>query len=230
MIKKHVLSGATSGIGRSLYDRLKEAEHEVIPVVRNKAGADLLGASKFILADFESPDEVRASFKSFDEPVDYFINCAGVAVGKPIWDTSNDENRSLININLLSPVAALSELRGNFRDGGGIFLFSSISAYRGGWDDIYIASKAGISGLVKSLSAKMAPNVRVIGIAPGVTAETRMTNERKIDDIDKVVSQIPMATLASPNDIAEVVISLMGPAGAHITGAMIDINGGAYLR
>ena len=226
----HLVSGATSGIGHAIFQLLVDQGEQVVPVVRSASQAEALGVTEWLQADFECLAESRAAFRAFDRPIDSFINCAGIAVGKPIWDNDDDEIQRLLNINLISPMVACGELRGKIKKGGAIVLFSSQSAFRGGWDDVYIASKGGINSLVKSLAQKMAPDVRVIGVAPGVTADTRMTRERKQDDLSAVVQQVPLRRLAQPQEIAALVLSLLGPAGAHMTGSMIDVNGGAYLR
>ena len=230
MSKVHLISGATSGIGLAIYKQLKSSGDRVIPAVRRPGDAEKLGTNEFIEADYKNPKAVREAFKAFDTSIDSFINCAGIAVGKPIWDNTPDEVQTLIDINLISPMATIAELKPNFKKGAAIFLFSSVSAYRGGWDDLYIASKGAINSLVKSLSIKFAPDVRVIGIAPGVTADTRMTRERKAQDLPQVIEKIPLKALATPEEISNLIVSLMGPAGTHITGTMIDINGGTYLR
>jgi NAD(P)-dependent dehydrogenase (short-subunit alcohol dehydrogenase family) len=72
-------------------------------------------------------------------------------------------------------MAALAELRGKIRTGGAIVLLSSEASHRGSWDDAYAATKGAVNALVRSLATKCAPEVRVIGVAPGVTANTRMT-------------------------------------------------------
>jgi NAD(P)-dependent dehydrogenase (short-subunit alcohol dehydrogenase family) len=226
----HVVSGATSGIGAAIAAQLRGIGDEVIPVVRRESDAITSGAKRWILCDFARPAEVRVAFEALDSGVDSFINAAGIAIGKPIWDNEPHEAASLLNINLLSPMLACGALRAKLRKGGAIVLFSSQSAYRGGWDDVYNASKGGVNTFIKSFAIKMAPNIRVIGIAPGITEKTRMTRGRRDDDLDRIRDTIPLKRFATVDEIADLTIAMLGTAGAYMTGCVVDCNGGNYLR
>ncbi len=226
----HLVSGATSGIGAAIARQLIAAGETVIPVLRRVEDAETLGVSRSLLADFSDPASTQRVFRKFEGPIDSFINAAGVAIGKAIWDADAGEMVDLMNINLISPMLACGALRGKIAKGGAVILLSSQSAYRGGWDDAYNASKGGINTFIKSLAMKFAPDVRVIGIAPGITTGTRMTQGRKQDDLDRIRDTIPLRRFAEVEEIAAMAVSLLGPAGAYITGAVIDMNGGNYLR
>lgn len=230
MSRMHVVSGTTSGVGAAITARLLGMGDEVIPVVRRESDATAIGAKRWILCDFARPIEVRSAFEALDSGIDSFINAAGIAMGKPIWDNDPDEAARLLNINLMSPMLACGALRFKFRRGGAIVLFSSQSAYRGGWDDVYNASKGGINTFIKSFAMKMAPDVRVVGIAPGIIENTRMTQGRRNDDLDRIRDTIPLKRFANADEIAELTIAMLGTAGAYMTGCVVDTNGGNYLR
>ncbi len=230
MSRIHVVSGATSGIGAAIFKRLAASGDEVIPMVRRVEDATGLGASRHILCDFARPDDVRAACRALDTEVDSFINAAGIAIGQPIWDNDLEQAAQLINVNLMSPMVACGALRPKLRKGAAIILFSSQSAYRGGWDDVYNASKGGINTFIKSFAMKMAPDVRVLGIAPGITENTRMTQGRREDDLGRIRDTIPLKRFANVDEIAELAVALLGPAGTYMTGCVVDVNGGNYLR
>jgi 3-oxoacyl-[acyl-carrier protein] reductase len=230
MTKTHLISGVTSGIGQAITKRLQAKGDRVVPIVRSAAHAKAIGADTHILCDFGEPQGVRDAVRSFAEPLDSFINCAATTIGKAIFTTTLEEAQNLLNVNLVSPMMICAELKKNMKDGGAILLFSSQSAYRGGFDDVYNVSKGGINTFIKSMALKYAPAVRVFGIAPGITLDTRMTRERKADDLAPIKEQIPLKRFGNINEMAELVDSLLGPAGSYITGAVIDINGGNYLR
>ncbi len=230
MKRVHVISGASSGMGAAIAERLKAAGDEIIPMVRRASDAAALGAKRWLVCDFSDPAQVREACGRLDTEIDSFINAAGIAVGKPIWDTGVDEAARLLNVNLMSPMVACGELRPRLRKGGAVILVSSQSAFRGGWDDIYNASKGGINTFIKSFAMKMAPDVRVIGIAPGITENTRMTQGRKENDLDRIRDTIPLKRFANVDEIAELTHALLGSAGAYMTGSVVDLNGGNYLR
>ena len=230
MSRVHLVSGATSGMGAAIARRLRQDGDRVIPVVRRAADARVLDADEYLLCDYRDPAATKAAFAAFATPVDSFINAAGVALGKPIWDTAAEEITEIVNVNMISPMLACGALKGKLRKDGAIILLSSQSAFRGGWDDAYNASKGGINTFIKSLAAKFAPDVRVIGMAPGITADTRMTRGRREDDLGRITGTIPLKRLANVDEIAAMVASLLGEAGGYITGAVIDMNGGNYMR
>jgi 3-oxoacyl-[acyl-carrier protein] reductase len=230
MSRIHIVSGATSGIGAAIASHLQQNGDEVIPIVRRKSDAEALNAKRWILCDFSHPEDVRAACTSLEVEVDTFINAAGIAIGKPIWDTELTDASQLININLTSPMVACGSLRPKLRKGGAILLFTSQSAYRGGWDDVYNASKGGINAFIKSFAIKMAPDIRVIGIAPGITEDTRMTKGRRENDLERIRETIPLKRFANVEEIAELAIAMLGKAGAYMTGCVVDVNGGNYLR
>lgn len=230
MRRVHVVSGATSGIGAAIFNRLRRLGDEVVPMVRSPEDAVSLGTSRYMVCDFSDPKSVRDACLALDTEIDSFINAAGVAIGLPIWDNDLEEAARLFNINLMSPMVACGGLRPRFRNGSAIILFSSQSAFRGGWDDVYNASKGGINTFIKSFALKVAPEIRVIGIAPGITENTRMTNSRRVDDLDKIRSSIPLRRFASVEEISELAVALIGSAGAYMTGCVVDVNGGNYLR
>lgn len=230
MSRVHIISGATSGMGAAIASCLRQRGDEVIPMVRRQSDADALGAKQSIICDFERPEAVRAACENIEIEADSFINAAGIAIGKPIWDTELSDAARLMNVNLVSPMVACGALKPKIRKGGAIVLFSSQSAYRGGWDDVYNASKGGINTFIKSFSMKMAPDVRVIGIAPGITENTRMTQGRRENDLEQIRLTIPLRRFATVDEIAELAIAMLGTAGAYMTGCVIDVNGGNYLR
>ncbi|MBY0510662.1 MAG: SDR family oxidoreductase [Rhodospirillaceae bacterium] len=230
MTKTHLISGATSGIGQAIAQRLQAKGDRIVAMVRDAAQAKDLGVDGLVVCDFAAPEGVREAVAKFEEPIHSFINCAATTLGKAVFTSSAAEVAHVLNVNLISPMMVCAELKKNVQAGGAILLVSSQSAYRGGFDDAYNVSKGGINTFIKALAIKMAPAVRVFGIAPGITLATRMTRERKADDLAPIREQIPLKRFGDVNELAELVDSLLGPAGAYITGAVIDVNGGNYLR
>lgn len=221
-----LLSGASSGTGAQLFEMLSSRGYSVYTLGRTPVE----GSVAHFFADFADPSSVLSSLADIDVSFDAFINCAGMVSAVPFYNLDPDLAQKVLSVNTISPLMACRALRCRFSSDAVIILFSSQSAFRGGWDDAYIASKGAINSLVKSLATKFSPNVRVIGIAPGVIQGTRMTLGRLSNDLDAIRSSLPLRRLLDPSELAELCISLMGPSGRHMTGSMIDINGGAYFR
>ena len=89
----------------------------------------------------------------------------------------------------------------------------------------YVASKAAIIGLTKSLARELGPDgINVNAVAPGFV-RTQMTEKMKIN-----LDSIPLRRIAEPEDIASAVLFLASEESRCITGATLDVNGGLYLK
>jgi 3-oxoacyl-[acyl-carrier protein] reductase len=93
----------------------------------------------------------------------------------------------------------------------------------------YVASKAGLIGLTKSLAQEMAPrNITVNAVAPGFI-ETDMTAVLSEELKGKLLQAIPLKRLGSPEDIASAVRFLASEEAGYITGQVLSVNGGMYM-
>lgn len=225
-MKTHLVSGSTSGIGRAIAARLAHDGARIIPVLRvaDPAHPDA------VIADFADARATRKAFADFAGPVDSFINAAGIALARPLFACTEPDLERIFAINVLSPMAALAELKGKIRRDGAVVMLSSEASHRGSWDDAYAASKGAVNALVRSLASKFAPDVRVLGVAPGITADTRMTAGKPAETYEGWANRTLLKRLARPEEIADLVAALLGPAGASMTGTIVDANGGTYLR
>ncbi|MEX0584836.1 MAG: SDR family oxidoreductase, partial [Natronospirillum sp.] len=93
----------------------------------------------------------------------------------------------------------------------------------------YGASKAGLEGFTRSLAREIASrNITVNAVAPGFI-QTDMTDELPADHRDKILSQVPLARLGQPAEIAGAVAFLASDDAAYITGETLHVNGGMYM-
>ncbi len=93
----------------------------------------------------------------------------------------------------------------------------------------YVASKAGLIGLTKSLAQEVAcRNITVNAVAPGFI-ETDMTKDLSEELKKAIMAKIPLARMGTPEDIAAAVKFLAGDEAAYITGHVMDVNGGMYM-
>ena len=109
---------------------------------------------------------------------------------------------------------------------------SSLNARDGGTrlsGAAYASAKAGILGLMRHLAVDYGPeNVRVNGIAPG-PVKTAMHDRLSQSQKDWLKSRMPLARVATPEEIAEIILFLLSPACASVTGMTFDVNGGSYV-
>jgi 3-oxoacyl-[acyl-carrier protein] reductase len=230
-MRTHLVSGVTSGIGRAIAERLRQDGDRIIPVVRVAAQRDLfLDAPEVLVCNFEDPKAVEIAFGGLKSPVHSFINCAGIMISKTLFEAPFEELTRMINVHLLSAMMAVARVKMKLEPGGAIILLSSQSAFKGSYDDAYAIAKGAIHAMVKTLAPKLAPQHRIVCVAPGVTIGTRMTQDRAADDLEPYRKSIPLQRFATPDEIAGCVRFLLSPDAVSMTGCTIDINGGNVLR
>ncbi len=116
-------------------------------------------------------------------------------------------------------------------DGGRIVLVSSTAGQRGeAYHADYGTSKGAVISLTKSLAVELAPrDVTVNSVAPG-WVDTEMTAGALAGDVrSRVNAAIPLGRVASPDDIAGPILFLCSPLARHVTGEILNVNGGSVL-
>lgn len=230
--KTFLVSGVTSGIGKAFAELAQAQGHKIIPIVRDKFTLiNYKSYESIVELDFSDTSSIEDAFSGFDSNVDGFVNCAAVLPGKSLFEQRLDGLVKLFNVNIITPMLIIKRIQKNLKPGSCIILLGSISAQKGSYDDPYAATKGAIHSLVKSLSLKFASNnIRVIGIAPGITDNTRMTNNLIEGLYEKNIEKVPLKHAAQTEDIANLILFLSNSYAKSITGAVIDVNGGQYLR
>ena len=178
-MKRCVITGASSGIGRALAAAYVQANYEVIGVDLDEGGAEevaqmLGGAFSFVQADLSEPESLAHVAELLEgPPIDVFIHSAGInAVGafarSDIW-----EQRRVSSINLDAPLLLTAQLlrRGLFRRGSSLVFIASLSHFIGyPGAAVYAASKTGLAAYARSLSVALAPRgIHVLTVYPGPT-------------------------------------------------------------
>jgi NAD(P)-dependent dehydrogenase (short-subunit alcohol dehydrogenase family) len=173
--------------------------------------------------------------------VDILVNNAGGALNTPhVLEEIDEKDWNLVvDVNLkgafLCSQVAIPEM---VKQGGGIIV--NISALAGHWRASlagvqYTAAKAGVEGLTRQLAYDWGKaGIRVNAVAPTVT----MTGERvqslweakSEEEKRKVLKDIPLGRLGTPEEVASVVVFLASDESSYITGITIDVSGGRYLR
>jgi NAD(P)-dependent dehydrogenase (short-subunit alcohol dehydrogenase family) len=242
-----VVTGGGSGIGLDVARNLGRDGALVTIVGRS---ADRLAEARKVLvgqglapdklreypADVSNEDQCRDAMEfaaSLTGQLDAIAACAGEPRGQmaPVTQLDLDQWRSIFDNNVTSTMLTLKYgARELVRAGGGAFVaISSISAVLSARFAAPIsAAKAAVDQLVRVAARELgADNVRVNAIRPGLVQVERqnLPEEMKQD----FLSIIPMHRLGEPHDIADVVRFLIGPAGAWITGQVINVDGGQTL-
>ena len=231
-----LLTGASRGIGAATLNTLTAAGHRV-------AGHSTKGGDGLLAADFTDPDSPRRlweqAFDALDSRIDVLVNNAGIfeAVDDNAADSEWHEKwgRTLqVNLQASADLCRLgiATWRGA-GTGGRIVNVASRAAYRGDspkhWH--YAASKAGMIAMTKSIArGYAAENILAFAVCPGFTASDMVGDYLESRGGAKLLADIPLGRVATPQEIAEVIRWLACDAPPSATGAVIDANGASYVR
>jgi NAD(P)-dependent dehydrogenase (short-subunit alcohol dehydrogenase family) len=168
------------------------------------------------------------------EPIDVLVNNAGVLLSKPLLETTADEIRRLIAVDLmgvllLTPLVARGMVK---RRRGVVVNIGSQTAFTGAVGrGVYASAKAAISQYTRSAAVEWGEHgVRVVCVAPG-RAVTRMTEAGITAGTlaGRGLSRVPLGRWGQPDEIAKLVLFVASDAAAYITGETIVADGGYVI-
>lgn len=234
--KTAVVTGASGGIGADIARRLPELGFTHIVLCCNKNRPDKLkteleqkGISCTVFqGEFGSGKAEKELFDSLDR-LDLLINCAGISKFSLVCQTTDEEYSEMMKVNLDSVFYCMREASSLLlQSKGEVINISSVWGVCGAsCESIYSAAKAGVIGFTKAWAKEYAPmGIRVNAIAPGVI-DTPMMAHFSEEEIDEIVSEIPLSRMGTGNDIAETVAFLHNCT--YITGQTIVVDGGYIL-
>jgi 3-oxoacyl-[acyl-carrier protein] reductase len=229
------VTGASRGIGLACARALADAGAKVVLAARDaaklEAASKEIPGSSWVELDLASPDSIKAAFAKAGK-VDILVNNAAITKDGLALRMKKDDWDAVIATNLTGAFLAIQQvLHGMMKERWGrIVNISSIVGETGNpGQSNYVASKAGLIGLTKSLAQEMASrNITVNAVAPGFI-DTDMTAVLSADLKTKMLEQIPLKRLGRPEDIASAVRFLAGEDAGYITGHVLDVNGGMYM-
>jgi 3-oxoacyl-[acyl-carrier protein] reductase len=230
-----LITGASRGIGRACARALADAGARVILAARDAAKLEeasmQIPGSSYVTMDLSSADSIKEGFAKAGK-VDILVNNAAITKDGLAIRMKRDDWDSVIATNLTGSFLAIQQvLQGMMKERWGrIINISSVVGQSGNpGQSNYVASKAGLIGLTKSLAQEMASrNITVNAVAPGFI-DTDMTAVLSDDQKNSIVSKIPLKRLGTPDDVAAAVRFLASDGASYITGHVIDVNGGMYM-
>jgi len=168
----------------------------------------------------------------FDFEVDYLVLNAGLNKDNIFLRMSSEEWNNVINVNLNSSFHLLKHFTKRMvkKRFGRVVFISSVVAHTGNPGQVnYTASKAAISGMVKSLALELSTrNITVNSVAPGFI-QSNMTDKLNDNQKNSILDRIPMKKLGDSTDIAKAVGFLCSENANYITGQTLHVNGGLAL-
>ena len=240
MRKTAIVTGGSRGIGRTIALRLAaDGFGVVVNYAGNKAKAEEVvneitgagGRALAIQADVANPEDVKQLFektlKAFGQ-IDVVVNNAGIMPLSPIAKGDVETFDKVIATNLRGTFLVLSQAAQHVAEGGRIIAFSSsVLAKNFPSYGPYIASKAGVEGLVHVLANELRGHkITVNAVAPGPVATELFLGDKTEEQITQLSKLAPLERLGEPSDIASVVSFLAGPDGAWVNSQVLRANGG----
>ncbi len=230
-----LVTGASRGIGKAVAEELTKAGHRVIAAARDeeklKALVEQGGAACWLRLDLSSGDSIREAMAQAG-PVDILVNNAGITKDGLAMRMKREDWDAVLNTNLTGAFLCIQEvLRPMMKQQWGrIINVSSVVGEMGNPGQAnYVASKAGLLGLTKSLALELGSrNITVNAVTPGFI-ETDMTAALKEEVRQKMLGAIPLARFGQPADVAAAVRFLASEEAGYITGSVLRVNGGMYL-
>ena len=239
--KSAIVTGASRGIGRAVATRLARdgfavavnyagnaiKAEEVVAEIKAASGGQAIA----VQADVANAADVDRLFK---EAVDSFgginvvVNCAGIMHHTPIAGGDLELFDKVIATNLRGTFVVLGQASRQISAGGRIIAFSSsVIAMAFPTYGPYIASKAGVEGLVRVLANELrGRDITVNALAPGPVATELFLTGKTEAQIEELRKLSPLERLGQPEDIANVVSFLAGPDGGWVNGQVLRVNGG----
>lgn len=243
--KTAIVTGASRGVGRATALRLAEAgANVVVNYLKNKERADNtvalckeLGVEAIAVqgdvSEWSAAQNLaKTALEKFGR-IDLLVLNAGIWEGAPIEEMSEETWNRVMNTNLKAAWAMTKACVPAMKkqERGAIVLVSSTAGQRGEANySNYAASKGGQISFTKALASELCPKIRVNCVAPG-WIETAMVRPVFEDEAYKqsVINSIPLKRMAMTDDVALSICFLLSDWSRHITGEILNINGGAVL-
>ena len=242
--KTAIVTGASRGIGAEIAKYLAKegariavnysgsqarAEEVVNEIIANGGEAFAIQAS---VSDSESVSAMISETMSRFGSIDILVNNAGITRDNLLMRMKENEWDDVINTNLKGVflcTKAVSRQMMKQRAGRIINISSVVGVSGNAGQANYVAAKAGVIGLTKTTAKELASrNINVNAIAPGFIT-TEMTDELSEEVKNQMLTQIPLAKLGSPEDVAKAVVFLASEDSNYITGQTLHVNGGMVM-
>jgi len=236
----HVVTGATSGIGRAAALRLASEGAHVLATGRDQARLAELGATDGITTlrnDAADPADAAALRAAVDEHLDgrldgVFLN-AGLGAFAPVEATDPEGFAHQFDVNVRGPLLQVGALSSTLVDGAAVVFNTSVVNDLGMPNgSVYAGTKGALRSAMKSVANEFAPrNIRVNAVSPGPIdtgffAATGLPGEMIEAMAGQVMSQVPLGRFGAPEEIAAAALFLLSSEASFVTGTELVVDGG----
>lgn len=240
--KRAIVTGAGTGIGRGVTQRLVELGAHVLGIGRREeklaataeAMEQLPGTFEWASVDVRDAEAAREIVRTFAQPgLDLLVNNAGGQFYAPLENISDNGFRSVVDLNLNAVFTLTSAARqGLSQRGGSIVNISLTGVDRGGAGMGHsLAARAGVLALTRTIALEWAHlGIRANCLGPGAVFTEEVPAEATEHMRDQIVPEaVPVGRGTPVEDIAETIAFLTTPAGRTITGQLLQVDGGAHI-
>ena len=239
--KTALVTGATGGIGAAIAKALHKAgatvaisgtRANVLEELKAELGGDRVHVIPCNLSDASAVEKLVPEAEAAMGSLDILVNNAGITKDGLAMRMKDDDWNAVIDVNLTASFRlARAAMRGMMKKRWGrIVNITSVVGVTGNPGQAnYVASKAGVIGLTKSLAQELAArSVTVNAVAPGFIA-TPMTDVLNDKQKESILGRVPAGKLGSPEDIAAAVLYLASEEAGYVTGQTLHVNGGMAM-
>jgi len=243
--KNALVTGGSRGVGRATAVMLAQAGASVGIGYRSRQqdAAEVvdaclaLGVDAWAQAgDLSAPEDVDALFERADrdfDGLDIFVGNHGIwpPVDHAIAEMTDDQWHGTMAANLHSVFYTCRAAARRLRNGGRIVLVSSTAGQRGeAFHGDYASTKGAMISLVKGLCIELAPrDITVNSVAPGWIDTEMSESAFEGSERERIAKSIPIGRIATAEDVAGPIVFLCSSLARHVTGEILNVNGGAVL-
>ncbi len=238
--KVAIITGATSGMGRSTAYLFAKEGAKVVVVGRNEDRAKEVvdnitkdgGEAMYIIADMADLEQVNTIVPKTVEAygtVDVLFNNAGMLSLVPVTDITLEEWTKVFNVNLTSAMILAQQVAPYMKKQGkgSIINTSSVAGYAAHFGPVaYSTSKHAMEGLNKALANELGPEIRVNAIAPGAIITAMLDSVGGEEGVKYMVTGAPLKRAGKGEDIATVALFFATDDSAFVTGQSLRVDGG----